>query len=132
MGQGKYHVVVGGGQQLRHPAFYPGIPFHTPAVWAVPVAATVVPVTPVPTVSMVTPGKVIAFGGGMACGKIGEHSPAEWVEALDMRMSEQGLERFVIFHPRANQEVKPAFPYAAWSGAGRSWWFLSWSGREAA
>jgi len=75
-------------------------------------------------------GKILS--PGMACGKIGEHGPAVWVEALDMRMSEQGLERPVSFHPRANQEVKLAFPYAAWSGGDRSSWSLSWSVREAA
>jgi len=90
-------VVVGGGQQLRHPAFNPGIPFHTPAVGAVPVAAAVVSVTPVAAANPVTPGQVIPLGGGMACGKIGEHGPAERVEALDGRMSEQALERNLSF-----------------------------------
>ena len=97
MGQGKYDMVVGCGQQLRHPAFYPGIPFHTPAVGAEPVAAAMVPVTPVATANPVTPGQVIPLGRGMACGKIGEHGPAERVEALDGRMSEQALERNLSF-----------------------------------
>ena len=90
-------MVVGGGQQLRHPAFYPGIPFHTPAVGAVPVSTTVVPLTPVATAIPVTPGQVIPLGGGMACGNIGEHGPAERVEALDGRMSEQALEKNLSF-----------------------------------
>jgi hypothetical protein len=33
----------------------------------------------------------------MACGNIGEHGPAERVEALDGRMSEQALEKNLSF-----------------------------------
>jgi hypothetical protein len=57
-----------------------------------PVSTAMVPVTAVSTINMVTLGKVITFGCGMTCGKVGKDGPAVGVEGLDGEMSEQALE----------------------------------------
>jgi hypothetical protein len=92
MGQGKDDVVIGRWQEFVHPALNPGIPFHASTVWAVPVAAGMVPVGDVATFLPVAPAEVIAFGCRMACGKVGKDGFAVWVETLYGRMSEQALE----------------------------------------
>jgi hypothetical protein len=58
-----------------------------------PVSATMVAVGQVSAFQSVAPAEVVAFGCGMACGKVGKDGFAVWVETLYGRMSEQALER---------------------------------------
>ena len=85
-------MVIGCGQELVHPVFYPCIPFHAAAVRTVPVSAAMVAVGQVSAFLPVAPAEVIAFGCGMACGKVCKDGFAVGVETLDEGMSEQALE----------------------------------------
>lgn len=92
MRQSEDHMVVRRWQQFIYPCLDPLFLFHAPAIWAMPVTATMVLQMLVFAMRLCALVMVHAYTGCMAFAQPAENSLAIRIERLDCRVSKKLLE----------------------------------------